>query len=64
MLAYGNGLSYTPLSKLNITPNGLHFERHHYGVPLKKPEEYSLEIVNLEGQKRNFSIEDLKNKNY
>ena len=60
----GNGLSYTPLSKLNgnITPNGLHFERHHYGVPVKKPEEYRLEIINLEGQKRNFGIEDLKNK--
>ena len=30
----GNGVSYTPLSKLKgtITPNGLHFERHHYGV--------------------------------
>ena len=30
----GNGVSYTPLSKLHgsIVPNGLHFERHHYGV--------------------------------
>lgn len=60
----GNGLSYTPLSKLNgnITPNGLHFERHHYGVPVKKPEEYRLEIINLDGQKRKFGLEDLKNK--
>ena len=61
----GNGLSYTPLSKLNgnITPNGLHFERHHYGVPIKKPEEYRLEIIDLEGRKRIFSIDDLKNEN-
>ena len=30
----GNGVSYTPISKLKgtIIPNGLHFERHHYGI--------------------------------
>ena len=30
----GNGVSYTPISKLKgtIVPNGLHFERHHYGI--------------------------------
>ena len=31
----GTGTSRTPLQTLNgtITPNGLHFERHHNGVP-------------------------------
>lgn len=31
----GNGASWTPLHELEgtITPNGLHFERHHNGVP-------------------------------
>ena len=34
-LAPGTGTSRTPLQSLNgtITPNGLHFERHHNGVP-------------------------------
>jgi sulfane dehydrogenase subunit SoxC len=32
--APGNGISWSPLHKLEgiITPNGLHFERHHNGV--------------------------------
>jgi sulfane dehydrogenase subunit SoxC len=31
----GTGASRTPLQRLNgtITPNGLHFERHHSGIP-------------------------------
>ena len=42
----GNGVSYTPLSKLKgtITPNGLHFERHHYGVKDINPKNYQLKI--------------------
>src|SRR5688572_19403270 len=34
-IAPGVGPSFTPLESLNgtITPSGLHFERHHNGVP-------------------------------
>ncbi|MGB1885014.1 MAG: sulfite dehydrogenase [Gammaproteobacteria bacterium] len=33
--APGNGISWTPLHELDgtITPNGLHYERHHNGIP-------------------------------
>ncbi len=42
--APGNGISWTPLHKLEgiITPNGLHFERHHNGVPQIDPERHTL----------------------
>ena len=35
----GNGSSWTPLHEMEgtITPNGLHFERHHNGVPKIDP---------------------------
>lgn len=35
----GNGVSWTPLHKMEgtITPNGLHYERHHNGVPQIDP---------------------------
>ena len=40
----GNGVSYTPISKLKgtIVPNGLHFERHHYGIEDLNPKKYNL----------------------
>jgi hypothetical protein len=39
----GNVASRTPLEQLNgmITPNGLHFERHHSGVPDIDPPAHS-----------------------
>ena len=42
----GNGVSWTPLHKLEgmITPNGLHFERHHNGVPDIDPDAHRLLI--------------------
>ncbi len=35
----GNGASWSPLHQLEgtITPNGLHYERHHNGVPQIDP---------------------------
>lgn len=45
-MAPGNGVSWTPLQKLEgiITPNGLHFERHHNGVPQIDPTKHQLLI--------------------
>ena len=42
----GNGVSWTPLHALEgiITPNGLHFERHHNGVPDIDPATWSLTV--------------------
>jgi len=42
----GSGASRTPLEALEgtITPNGLHFERHHSGVPDIDPERHELVI--------------------
>jgi len=38
-MAPGNGVSWTPLEDLEgfLTPSGLHFERHHVGVPAIDP---------------------------
>src|SRR4051812_28935576 len=44
--APGTGASRTPHQRLNgvITPNGLHFERHHNGVPDIDPDAHRLLI--------------------
>jgi sulfane dehydrogenase subunit SoxC len=57
----GNGSSWTPLHELEgmITPNGLHFERHHNGVPQIDPAEHRLLIHGLVTQASFFTIEDL-----
>ena len=57
----GNGVSWCPLHRLEgmITPNGLHFERHHNGVPQIDPGKHRLLI---HGQVRNptfFGIDSL-----
>jgi sulfane dehydrogenase subunit SoxC len=45
-VAPGNGISWTPLHELEgmITPTGLHFERHHNGVPEIDPAQHRLLI--------------------
>lgn len=45
----GNGISWTPLHKLagTITPSGLHFERHHNGVPQIDPAQHRLLVHGL-----------------
>ncbi len=42
----GDGVSWTPLHDLEgiITPNGLHFERHHNGVPDIDPSTWNLTV--------------------
>lgn len=59
--APGNGISWTPLHKLEgtITPNGLHFERHHNGVPKIDPTQHRLTLSGLVRSPLNFSVEDL-----
>lgn len=60
-MAPGNGVSWTPLQDLEgmITPNGLHFERHHNGVPQIDPQQHRLLIHGLVEQALVFEIRDL-----
>lgn len=57
----GNGVSWTPLHKMEgtITPNGLHYERHHNGVPQIAPKKHKLLIHGLVKNDLTFSIDDL-----
>lgn len=57
----GGGASRTPLQHLQgtITPNSLHFERHHAGVPAIDPTQHKLVINGLVRQPLAFSYEDL-----
>ncbi len=60
-MAPGNGVSWTPLHKLEgmITPSGLHFERHHNGVPQIDPERHQLLIHGAVHKNLLFTIDDL-----
>src|SRR5271169_687130 len=53
--------SLTPLQDLHgvITPNGLHYERHHAGVPDIDPEQHRLIIHGLVDRPMIFTMEDL-----
>jgi len=57
----GNGVSWTPLHLMEgtITPNGLHFERHHNGVPQINPKEHSLLLHGLVRDNLIYSIDNL-----
>ncbi len=57
----GNGVSWTPLESLEgiITPSGLHFERHHNGVPAIDPAQHRLVIHGLVRQPLAFTVESL-----
>ncbi|MDT8427184.1 MAG: sulfite dehydrogenase [Pseudomonadales bacterium] len=59
--APGTGSSRTPLQHLRgtLTPNSLHFERHHSGVPAIDPAQHQLVIHGLVAQPLVFSYEDL-----
>lgn len=60
-IAPGTGVSFTPLHDLEgtITPNGLHFERHHNGVPQIDPALHKLLIHGLVKRQLIFSLDDL-----
>jgi sulfane dehydrogenase subunit SoxC len=55
------GTSRTPHHMLNgmITPNGLHFERHHSGIPEINPDTHSLLIHGLVKRPLVFTLEAL-----
>jgi sulfane dehydrogenase subunit SoxC len=57
----GTGASRTPLHLLDgtITPNGLHFERHHSGIPDIDPEAHRLLIHGLVKRPLVFTLEAL-----
>ena len=60
-LAAGNGVSWTPLEDLEgmLTPSGLHFERHHNGVPDIDPAQHQLLIHGLVKQPLTFGVKEL-----
>ncbi len=51
----------TPLGDLHgiITPNGLHFERHHAGVPAIDPDQHRLIVHGLVDRQLIFTMNDL-----
>jgi sulfane dehydrogenase subunit SoxC len=57
----GSGASRTPLEQLNgtITPSGLHFERHHSGVPDIDPDRHSLVLHGAVKRPLKFTMEAL-----
>lgn len=54
----GNGVSWTPLEDLDgtITPSGLHFERHHNGVPQIDPARHRLLVHGMVRQPLVFDV--------
>ena len=60
--ASGEGVSWTPLHQLEgtITPNGLHFERHHNGVPAVDADQWTMSIHGLVDRALSFSLEALR----
>jgi len=56
-----NGVAWTPLHMLEgmMTPNGLHFERHHNGVPEIDPARHQLLVHGLVSQPSFFSMDNL-----
>ena len=54
--------SLTPLEKGlgNITPSGLHFERHHGGIPTIDPARHSMLLHGMVNKPMTFSMADIK----
>jgi sulfane dehydrogenase subunit SoxC len=54
--------SMTPLEKMlgNLTPSGLHFERHHGGIPTIDPAKHTLIVHGTVGTPKKFTMADLK----
>ncbi len=57
----GIGVSVTPLQDLHgiITPAGLHYERHHAGVPTIDPDQHRLMVHGLVRRPLLFTMDDL-----
>jgi len=56
-----SSVAFTPLQNLFgiITPSGLHFERHHAGVPDVDPEQHRLMIHGLVRNPRIYTLDDI-----
>ena len=56
-----SSVSFTPLQRLfgTITPSGLHFERHHAGVPDIDPEQHRLMVHGLVRAPRVYGMDEL-----
>jgi len=54
--------SLTPLASQigNLTPSGLHYERHHAGVPTIDPAKHSLVVHGLVATPKRFTIADIQ----
>ncbi len=54
--------SFTPLDKMvgNLTASGLHFERHHGGVPTIDPARHFLYVHGMVDTPKKFSVADIK----
>jgi sulfane dehydrogenase subunit SoxC len=56
-----SSVAFTPLQNLFgiITPSGLHFERHHAGVPLVDPHQHRLMVHGMVARPRIFTMDDI-----
>jgi len=56
-----SSVAFTPLQSLFgiITPSGLHFERHHAGMPAVDPHQHRLMIHGLVSTPRVYTMEDI-----
>jgi len=54
--------SFTPLADTigNLTPSGLHYERHHGGIPAIDPAKHYLYVHGLVDGPKKFSVADIK----
>jgi sulfane dehydrogenase subunit SoxC len=54
--------SFTPLERTlgNLTPSGLHFERHHGGIPTIDPSRHMLYVHGMVDGPRKYTMADLK----
>lgn len=57
----GDGVSWTPLHEMEgtITPNGLHFERHHNGIPSIDSASWKLTVHGMVKRPLAFSLDAL-----
>ena len=56
-----SSVAFTPLQNLFgiVTPSGLHFERHHAGVPEIDPHEHRLMVHGMVSNPRIFTMDDI-----
>jgi sulfane dehydrogenase subunit SoxC len=55
-------VTWTPLDRGSgiITPSGLHYERHHNGIPVIDPSKHILIVHGMVGQPMKYSVDDLR----